>query len=918
MAWLQGWDYCKEITINNNGIELIDYQLKFNIYRSTSTSTGFDVYIDEKCETDYDDIRFTTGDGTTLCDYWIEDSTTDSATIWVEFNSIAASGNTTAYLYYGNSEATGISSATNTFIQYHGSSTTSFHDSNISATVNIAFRAKVKGVEGVNTLWGFGDTYNNFGNSALLQRNNNPYRYGYLSNGTDCTFISEGGGFATEIIDIHLASASCHYYVGGNEIASGITNMSYAPIGSMGLMMWCAYGTGSTQTWSLLRNYTIDEPTIAAWGPEIFPVSSTIIGKYDVRLEDSIIGKYNVDLGTTLNSLYNVSLAESVIGKYSILPQHGDSSFRGTWSKYIIEIFDPILTEGQFNNLKVRKRISQIPIATFDVVNPSAAIIAQLIYNAPIRIRINGRLLFTGVLKRIEKDDNVPIYHLFCEGGASILRDINIPTTTTYSHYGSYYIINDLLQPATNWENFTTNWSYIDYTVTPGNALNHIVNICKMEGFDWEVRQANRTVTITDISGSDITVDGDALETGYYDGRYGALINGSAANSGFTIVSQTGNVLTVDEVPDGAAVGDSVILWGKYYFMADKLSTTSATVEHWVINKNACKLNRKTDADKVVTSVIGVGQNPETSRMVSWATACTFNYATLAISESCLTVSASDGAEWFYIYNTSDYANNGTVMIGDEKITYTNKSGTGIGPCTRGYDSTAAYHYVNDDVLMVNELTFTSIPTTFPDAGSFWLGTELIDYTAKDSTKFYNLTRGASSTHKYRHGQNTVAFDFTYTDTSPEALSPAGLYGLQKKTISVIGATIRDTIDRRVQQELLSNDDLTEYGDFTLLSSDYWHEVNIGDRFKFTDKSGTDNYWTIIGSDHEQYKPLRIYFGRPDEGILEDFARIDIVNDSAREKGELAQTATILEMSADYKQAKVQYTDGSQGWVELV
>lgn len=648
-------------------------------------------------------------------------------------------------------------------------------------------------------------------------------------------------------------------------------------------------------------------------------ITASVIGKYDVRLEDSIIGKYNVDLEATLDSLYDISLDASVVGKYSVLPQHGDSSFRGTWSKYIIEIFDPILTEGQFNNLKVRERISQIPIATFDVVNPSAAIIAQLIYNAPIRIRINGRLLFTGVLKRIGKDDNVPIYHLFCEGGASILRDINIPTTTTYSHYGSYYIINDLLQPATNWENFTTNWSYIDYTVTPGNALNHIVNICKMEGFDWEVRQANRTVTITDISGSDITVDGDALETGYYDGRYGALINGSAANSGFTIVSQTGNVLTVDEVPDGAAVGDSVILWGKYYFMADKLSTTSATVEHWVINKNACKLNRKTDADKVVTSVIGVGQNPETSRMVSWATACTFNYATLSISESCLTVTASDEATWFYIHNTSNYANNGTVMIGDEKITYTNKSGTGIGPCTRGYDSTtAAYHYVNDDVLMVNDLAFESIPSGFPDAGSFWLGTELIDYTAKDSTKFYHLTRGASSTHKYRHGQNTVAFDFTYTDTSPEALSPAGLYGLQKKTISVIGATIRDTIDRRVQQELLSNDDLTEYGDFTLLSSDYWREVNIGDRFKFTDKSGTDNYWTIIGADHEQYKPLVIYFGRPDEEILEDFARIDIVNDSAREKGEPAKTAVIKEISGDNKHARVEYKDGTQGWVELV
>jgi hypothetical protein len=652
------------------------------------------------------------------------------------------------------------------------------------------------------------------------------------------------------------------------------------------------------------------------------PTPTSVIGKYNVWLEDSIIGKYNVNLETTLDSLYNVCLAASVVGKYSILPKHGDASFRGGWSDYVIEIFDPILTEGQFNNLKIRKRLGQIHTCVFDVVNPSAAIIAQLIYNAPIRIRINGRLLFTGILKRIDKDDNVPIYHLFCEGGACILRDINVADTTSYAHTGSYYIIDDLLQPATNWENYTTNWGYIDYTVTPGNALNHIENICKLEGFNWDVYQISSYRTISSYTATtlEMVVDGDTIENDYYTGRYGAYNNGSAANTGFTITAQTANTLTVSTIPTTVATGDQVILWGKYVFWADKPSTTSATVEHWVINKNACKLNRKQDVDKIITSVVGVGQNPETARMVSWATACTFNFATLDVSESCLTYPASSGDTFFSMYTTTDYAPNGIVMIGDEKIRYTNKSATGIGPCTRGYNSTTATeHYVGDDVLMVNSLTFVgNIPDGFPAAGSFWLGTELIDYTSKDSTHFYGLTRGASSTPKYRHSENTYAFDFSYTDTNPEVSSPVGLYGLQKKTISVIGATIRTAIDKHVQNYLMSNKDLTEYGDFTLLSSDFWNDIDLNDRVLFTDKSGTDHTWTIIGTDHEQYKPVIVYFGMPDEEILEDIAKVELVEYSAREKDENSKIATIITLSYDEKQGLVQYEDGTRKWVMLV
>lgn len=113
-ATLAGYSKRKSITVSNSGSTLTNYQMKFTIYRSAGTDSGFNVYVGTNCQSDYDDIRFTNSSNTVL-DYWIESSDASSATIWVEADSIAASGNTTLYLYYGNAVASTVSNGTNTF-----------------------------------------------------------------------------------------------------------------------------------------------------------------------------------------------------------------------------------------------------------------------------------------------------------------------------------------------------------------------------------------------------------------------------------------------------------------------------------------------------------------------------------------------------------------------------------------------------------------------------------------------------------------------------------------------------------------------------------------------------------------------------------------------------------------------------------
>jgi len=102
-------------TINNSSDStLTDYQVMFTIYRTTGTSSGTKVYLGDSVNSDFSDIRFFSPTLENL-PYWIESSSSSSATIWVKFPSIP-SGTSTWYLYYGNASATAVSNGDATFI----------------------------------------------------------------------------------------------------------------------------------------------------------------------------------------------------------------------------------------------------------------------------------------------------------------------------------------------------------------------------------------------------------------------------------------------------------------------------------------------------------------------------------------------------------------------------------------------------------------------------------------------------------------------------------------------------------------------------------------------------------------------------------------------------------------------------------
>jgi gliding motility-associated-like protein len=116
---LPEWKYRSSVTIgNSNATAYTDYQVKIIVNTQALISAG-------KMNPNGDDLRFTDANCNNL-HYWIDSNiNTTTTVIWVKVNSVAASGNTTIQMYYGNYCATPAQNGDSTFIlfdDFNGSS----------------------------------------------------------------------------------------------------------------------------------------------------------------------------------------------------------------------------------------------------------------------------------------------------------------------------------------------------------------------------------------------------------------------------------------------------------------------------------------------------------------------------------------------------------------------------------------------------------------------------------------------------------------------------------------------------------------------------------------------------------------------------------------------------------------------------
>lgn len=117
MAWLSGWLYRKSHLISHAADAGTNYQIKITIHYGSGIDSAGDIYTNSHCKTDFGDIRFTTDDGITLLDHWMQSKVdSNNAVFWVEVSGDLSTIDKTIYVYYGYPSATTASNFDNTFI----------------------------------------------------------------------------------------------------------------------------------------------------------------------------------------------------------------------------------------------------------------------------------------------------------------------------------------------------------------------------------------------------------------------------------------------------------------------------------------------------------------------------------------------------------------------------------------------------------------------------------------------------------------------------------------------------------------------------------------------------------------------------------------------------------------------------------
>ena len=131
------WTRMKQITITNTAGEILyNYALHLS------------VPYDSDIRTDYGDIRFKhESSGDVLCNYWIENYDTSSASVWVKIP-YAPTGTSKMYMFYGNPAATSLSDFYNVFTVW---------DEHWANDEQVTYHANVEGAWDPDVCYGNGE-----------------------------------------------------------------------------------------------------------------------------------------------------------------------------------------------------------------------------------------------------------------------------------------------------------------------------------------------------------------------------------------------------------------------------------------------------------------------------------------------------------------------------------------------------------------------------------------------------------------------------------------------------------------------------------------------------------------------------------------------------------------------------------------
>ena len=322
-AWYSTYGYCKTLTItgsSTDGAQTL-YQMKFILNKGSGADNATDVFLGNHSQTTWTatqaptDIRFTTADNATLMDYWVESNTVDTATVWVEFDSIPASPSTTTFnMFYGLSGAASVSNGEATFLFFEGfdGSTVKWTGAGIAKlTVSggIGTATNTSGECVINSNATFaGDIayraytsignndYNCIGlsNSAITQlvlfnhnstvANHSVFQtYNAVTNrSVSNTDLDIGNWHIYDLTRTTTGTDRVRGYKDGTQIGADSTLDVPTVVLPVIIRPYRLSGTSTILTdWVLVRHYVSYEPTLTSWGAEATSYSIPSVATYD-------------------------------------------------------------------------------------------------------------------------------------------------------------------------------------------------------------------------------------------------------------------------------------------------------------------------------------------------------------------------------------------------------------------------------------------------------------------------------------------------------------------------------------------------------------------------------------------------------------------------------------------------------------
>jgi hypothetical protein len=290
------WTYQREITVSSTGSALSDFQVLVTLNDSNFS-------YDKSQGTDGRDIRFSTsnsGNVTPDIDYWIEEwNENGTSKIWLEIPSIPASGDTSVYLYYGNSSANSESNGNNTFIVfddfedgnadgwtvsrgtwnvvddagnyvYQTTHSTPSSDADHYVYINNPTFSDLIYEADINTV----STSDNYGNGALIFRQDIKGEYDPAIDNVKFHLAGVGdianASYATNNdewykVKVKAGGTSLQLYINDSNVLSTTSSAGTSP-GTIGLVVWEANVKFDNPR---VRKYSSTEPTTSV-GSEVF------------------------------------------------------------------------------------------------------------------------------------------------------------------------------------------------------------------------------------------------------------------------------------------------------------------------------------------------------------------------------------------------------------------------------------------------------------------------------------------------------------------------------------------------------------------------------------------------------------------------------------------------------------------------